>query len=382
MALFDFLKKKEFKPETFSGSEEFLHVNTMDEPLTKFQKTRPSRGHGESVLGDALYMSDKTDRKWFAPGTEVGSFMSAESGAPEGVYKITTKFNNALVVTPQTISDIENNLLSGIEVTPGTYGGSLELRQRLQDLGYDGLIIRGFDELPESYYNREFGLRNSPLTNLTQDQVIAFDPAESVQNIKEVSPRDYHKSLITKAEGKAIERKSRVKAPDDIVFGIPGNPDIYYPEEVAEMPPEEASKLKPRLNPYAIDYDQRNKLRETVTSRTPSVNPSLRKIGPSFGKALGLAGLGLAFTDAKKVYAQGIEQDMGPVISGLAAGGKFAYDTIAPMFTMLFESPKVGEGSDIVPDQQFDFTPYMVESPQTILEDSFAPDQDLFKGNL
>jgi hypothetical protein len=379
MSLFDLFKKKEFKPETFSGTEEFLHVSTLDDTLEKFEKERPVRGHGESVLGDALYMSDKTDRKWFAPGTDVGSFMTAESGAPEGVYKIKTKFDNALVVTPQNMTDIENNLLQNIEVTKGTYGGSDELRQRLQDLGYDGLVIRGFDELPESYYNREFGTRESPLINLTQDQVIAFDPAESVQSIKEVSPRDYHKALITKAEGKAIERKARSSS-DEIVFGKPGDPDIYYPEDLENLPEEEVKQLKPRRNPYNINYEKRNQLRESVTGRVKT-NPSARMIGPNVGKALGLAGLGLALTDAKKVYAEGMEQDMGPVISSLAAGGKFAYDTIAPAFTMIFDSPEVGQGSDVVPEGQMFIDPYVTgeSMPQYT---SLEPDSDLFKGSL
>lgn len=379
MNLFDLFKKKEFKPETFSGTDEFLHVNTLDDTLTQFEKEKPVRGHGESVVGDALYMSDKTDRKWFAPGTEVGSFMSAESGAPEGVYKIKTKFNNALVVTPQNMTDVENNLLQGVEVTKGTYGGSTELRQRLQDLGYDGLVIRGFDELPESYYNREFGTRESPLINLTQDQVIAFDPAESVQSIKEVNPRDYHKALITKAEGKAIERKAASPS-DEIVFGKPGDPDIYYPEDLDNLPEEEVKQLKPRRNPYNIDYEKRNALRESVTGRVKT-DPNARLIGPNVGKALGLAGLGLALTDAKKVYAEGMEQDMGPVISGLAAGGKFAYDTIAPAFTMIFDSPEVGQGSDVVPEGGMFIDPYVTgESiPQYT---SLEPDEDLFKGSL
>lgn len=369
-SLFDLFKKKEFKPETFSGTEEFLHVNTMDEPLTQFQSERPVRGHGESVLGDALYMSDKTDRKWFAPGTEVGAFMNAESGAPEGVYKIKTKFNNALVVTPQNITDVETNLLRDVEVTRGTYGGSDQLRQRLQDLGYDGIVIRGFDELPESYYNREFGTRESPLINLTQDQIIAFDPAEAVQDIKEVNPRDYHKSLITKAEGKAIERQSKI-IDDEIVFGKPGSPDIYFAEDLENLSEEEVKTLKPRRNPYNIDSDKKNKLRESVTGRV-STDPNARRIGPSVGKALGLAGLGLAFADAKKVYAQGMEKDMGPVISGLAATGKFAYDNLAPAFTMIFDSPNVGEGSDVVP-----------EGPKFIDEyQSLNLDPDLFKGSL
>jgi len=379
MNLFDLFKKKEFKPETFSGTDEFLHVNTMDDTLTGFEKERPVRGHGVSVLGDALYMSDKTDRKWFAPGTDVGSFMAAESGAPEGVYKIKTKFNNALVVTPQNITDVENNLLQGIEATPGTYGGSTELRQRLQDLGYDGLVVRGFDELPQSYYNREFGLRESPLTNLTQDQVIAFDPAESVQSIKEVSPRDYHKALITKAEGKAIERKSN-NLSDEIVFGKPGDPDIYYPEDLENLPEEEVKQLKPRRNTYDIDYDKRNRLRESVTNRMRT-SPEARLIGPNVGKVLGLAGLGLALTDAKKVYAEGMEQDLGPVVSSLAAGGKFAYDTIAPAFTMIFDSPEVGTGSDVVPEGDMFIDQYVTGTsmPQYT---SLEPDEDLFKGSL
>ena len=380
MSLFDLFKKKEFKPETFSGTDEFLHVNTLDDTLEKFEKERSVRGHGESVLGDALYMSDKTDRKWFAPNTNVGAFMNAESGAPEGVYKIKTKFNNALVVTPQNMTDVENNLLQGIEVTKGTYGGSTELRQRLQDLGYDGIVIRGFDELPESYYNREYGTRESPLINLTQDQVISFDPAESVQSIKEVSPRDYHKALITRAEGKAIERQAR-RVSDEIVFGKPGDPNIYYPEDLENLPEEEVKQLKPRRNPYSFDYDKRNQLREQVTNRVSNVNPETRLVGPNVGKALGLAGLGLALTDAKKVYAEGMEKDLGPVVSSLAAGGKFAYDTIAPAFTMIFDSPEVGQGSDVVPEGQMFIDPYVTgeSMPQYT---SLEPDKDLFEGSL
>jgi hypothetical protein len=94
--------------------------------------------------------------------------------------------------------------------------------------------------------------------------------------------------------------------------------------------------------------------------------------GGAGGKLLGLAGaLGLASL-AEDTYAQGKEAGLSDIASSGVTAGRLAYELFAPTISLLFESPKVGEGSDIVPEGSQFIDQYQ----------SLEPDQDLFKGSL
>lgn len=332
MGFFDFLKSdspKKSKIETFSGEGEYLHVNTNPEGFN-IQETRPVKGYGESVFGDALYMSDKNDRKWFSP-EGYASHMTAESGPVQSIHKVTADFNNALVVTPQNIQDLAD------EVTKQGVPFNEFARN------YDGMIIRGFDDLSEGTVDKLFSALPDDMEMLQQDQVVNFNPADNIKKSSEVNPRDYNKAMMTAAEEKAYDRRVKAASPKELMYIDPDTQMRYFPEDLDDMPEAEKAKLKPTMEATKTS-NSRGVKPNMFRANMRTASDALRKVDAKMvGKTLGFAGIPLMFLNAQDTYAKGIEEGDSKVKAGARAGVEFAWDALAPYM------PEAGAGSDVVP---------------------------------
>ena len=336
MGLLDRVKeafKAESKPlETFSGEGEYLHVNTNPEGFS-IQSKRPTNitSSAGQVFGDALYMSDKNDRKWFSP-EGLASSMTAESGPVQSVHKIKANFNNALLVTPDNVYKVADTVKSS----------NGDFQKFLQQSDYDGLIIRGFDDLGQNIADKMYDdLSPLNMEYLTQDQVVNFKPAENIVKTTEINPRDYNKALMTAAEEKAYQRRMNKNVKGEPMWIDKADPMSWSFDEEA---PDYFNE------PKRVEYKPSVKSPYREAMRASS--EALRKVDAKMvGKTLGIAGLPFMVMNAQDTYAAGIEQGDSPLKAGTRAGLEFALDAIAPLGV---DSPEVGKGSDIVnPNQPY-----------------------------
>lgn len=334
MSLWDKLKEavsSEPKPlETFSGEGEYLHVNTNPEGF-KVQAKRPDNitMSAGQVFGDALYMSDKNDRKWFSP-EGLASSMTSESGPVQSVHKIKADFNNALLVTPDNVYKVADEVKR--------QGG--DFQKLLQQGDYDGLIIRGFDDLGQNIADKMYD-DFSPLNMeyLVQDQVVNFKPSENITKTSPVNPRDYNKALMTAAEEKAYQRRKNKDVKGEPMWIDKSDPTAF---SFDDTPPEYFNE------PQRVEYKPSVKSPYRDAMRASS--DALRKVDAKMvGKTLGIAGLPFLFVNAQDTYAAGVEQGDSPVKAGARAGLEFVVDAVSPFG---LDSPEVGIGSDIVDPNQ------------------------------
>jgi hypothetical protein len=170
-------------------------------PLTEFspsnkvmQGLRYDGGAG-SVFGNHTYL-DNTGR-WV--NNKQGLMIRADE-----VYKVETDFKKPFVLTPTNAGD-----LWAIMGKKGGVKGA-EVTKRLQDKGYDALVIEGFDRHPVTAIPPE-GLSDdafeSFLTNQSkieadfvketgippdwhQDQIVALDPSKTLKVVGKVDPKE------------------------------------------------------------------------------------------------------------------------------------------------------------------------------------------------
>jgi hypothetical protein len=316
--------------ETFSGEGEYLHVNTNPEGFN-IQAKRPANitSSAGQVFGDALYMSDKNDRKWFSP-EGLASSMTAESGPVQSVHKIKANFNNALLVTPDNVYKVADAVKSN--------GG--DFNKFLQQSDYDGLIIRGFDDLGQNIADKMYDdLSPLNMEYVTQDQVVNFKPAENIIETSSVNPRDYNKALMTASEEADYERLMNKDVKGEPMWIDKADPTSWSFDEKA---PDYFNE------PELVEYKPSVKSPYRQAMRASS--DALRKVDAKMvGKTLGIAGLPFLFMNAQDTYASGIEQGDSPLKASARAGLEFALDAVSPFG---LESPEVGKGSDVVNPSQ------------------------------
>jgi len=349
--------------ETFSGEGEYLHVNTNPAEF-KVQSKRPVYGYGDTALGEALYMSDKTDRKWFSP-EGMGMHMTTESGPVQSVHLIKTKFKNALVITPE-------NLWETLDETRPEGQAPIGFRQWLRDNDFDGVIVKGFDELSDADFDElmltvEEHPRASLAQSLTQDQVVNLKPEQTVVSTKAINPRDYNKALMTAAEEKSYLRNQAKEAGAKELYYIdPATRREFSLDELADEDFVEWSGVdKNKLKPTMVDTNYTTK--SPYRAKMRSMSNALRKVGPEVGKILGFAGLPLLFTQAQDTYANEREGGASKLGAATGAGVQLAKELLLPMG---LESPEVGAGSDIPISDEYYKDPVFEDLYKTGLESS------------
>lgn len=143
------LRKNFQKPgdDVFSGTMNAVH-GTRDVELKAFKgvdtEIDSSVRYQDNVFGDKAAYFDETG-DW---STTNGSYSPAAGGRGIGSKKtvgVNLSFEKALVLTPKNVLDV----LKMIPEDVGNFEGMPKLVEKLKAQGYDGLIIRGFDELGE-----------------------------------------------------------------------------------------------------------------------------------------------------------------------------------------------------------------------------------------
>jgi len=128
------------KPEEFSGTIRLQHGYRGDKP-TEFVPQGQYKGDrydsdGGVFGGKPLYMEDP-DNPAFLGDSQVIPF------SYDNVVDVDASFDKAFVLTPDTV-DSFNKLLKDIDTLDDSVGP--QIVDKLEELGYDGLIIRGFPD--------------------------------------------------------------------------------------------------------------------------------------------------------------------------------------------------------------------------------------------
>ena len=134
----------DYNSTKFKGDASFVHdsreANLQFTDFDKIPESVNEKRYLDNTYGDSGIYLDFSDGI-FSGRTGVESPTYGYSGG-ENLYKVDVKFDNALVVTP------DNGGLKKLEkIAGGT--NSANVSKKLKDEGYDGLIVRGFNDETE-----------------------------------------------------------------------------------------------------------------------------------------------------------------------------------------------------------------------------------------
>ena len=156
--------------EKFQGTLKVQHASS-EKNLKEFidpSEVKPSARYPENEFGDnAVYFGEKD-----SPFTDPeGMYMY---DASPYLYNVEAVFDKAFVLTPKNIKE----LASLIPEDKRNFGG--KVADVLKDKGYDGLIIKGFDDsrAAEKAVNKATK-KDKFFYGIFQDQVISFDPKKN-----------------------------------------------------------------------------------------------------------------------------------------------------------------------------------------------------------
>jgi len=158
--------------EMFKGTIKVQHASS-EKKLKEFidpSEVKPSTRYPENEFGDnAVYFGEKDSPFTASEG------MYAYEPSPY-LYNVDAVFDKAFVLTPKTIEKLVS--LMPKEKKRIRYGE--DVAAVLKDKGYDGLIIRGFDnsKAVQKAVNKA-EKKNKLYYSIFQDQVVSFDPKKN-----------------------------------------------------------------------------------------------------------------------------------------------------------------------------------------------------------
>jgi hypothetical protein len=208
------------KPEEFSGTIRLQHGYKGDKP-TEFVPQGQYKGDrydsdGGVFGGKPLYMEDPNNPA-FLGDSQVIPF------SYDDVVDVDASFDKAFVLTPDTVGSF-NKLLKDIDTLDDSVGP--QIVDKLEELGYDGLIIRGFPD-PTT----------SPLGKLREEQ------SKALRGVG----RDFEKgSSIVQEYAPKIEELRRAEGIDEM---------FQQPQVLALRP--ERQRVKSTRQVSNTEYDAR-----------------------------------------------------------------------------------------------------------------------------
>ena len=157
-------------PEMFKGTLPVQHASS-EKSLKEFvdpSEVNPSARYPENEFGDnAVYFGEKD-----SPFTATEGMYGYEPSPY--LYDVEAVFDKAFVLTPNTIKQ----LASIVPKDQRGFGGNIA--NALKDGGYDGLIIRGFDNSEKTQKIVDKAENNDNFFyGIFQDQVVSFDPKKN-----------------------------------------------------------------------------------------------------------------------------------------------------------------------------------------------------------
>ena len=157
-------------PKMFKGVLPVQHASS-EKSLKEFidpSDVKDSARYPENEFGDnAVYFGEKN-----SPFTSTEGMYGYEPSP--FLYDVEAKFDNAFVLTPQSIKELS----SLVPEKQRRFGGSVA--DVLKSKGYDGLIIRGFDDSDKTQKIIDQAEKKDKFFyGIFQDQVVSFDPQKN-----------------------------------------------------------------------------------------------------------------------------------------------------------------------------------------------------------
>lgn len=126
-------------------SLELVHGSNQ-EPIKKFSDKAPDSGWGDDGdFGQYTYLAEPGDAKWH-DGT------MQRMSLPKYVYDVTANFKRPILITPETLAKVVEDF--------GTKPYGKDFAKLVEERGFDGVIVRGFDRLhkledhPDSFWEK------------------------------------------------------------------------------------------------------------------------------------------------------------------------------------------------------------------------------------
>ena len=157
-------------PKMFQGTLAVQHASS-EKKLKEFidpSEVKPSARYPENEFGDNAVYFGETD----SPFTATEGMYGYEPSPY--LYNVDAVFDKAFVLTPKNVKE----LASLVPEDKRRFGG--DVATVLKDKGYDGLIIRGFDDSTAAQEAVSKAEKNDKFFyGIFQDQVVSFDPKKN-----------------------------------------------------------------------------------------------------------------------------------------------------------------------------------------------------------